>query len=246
MVLKNHLQLICIIVVMIAGLIGCADKKDTASSCLKKLDAEMYQEVAENTNCSDYHRASGYLGQAGMSFSNFMKKGATDNLTKTLTISKLDNASDYTTGYRNYLTKALCLVGPDNLTSSSRCTGLTGTGTRGVPEKEISLFGLIGDLIYVNYGILDNDSNGVISKTETQSFSSMESSATNTIYTDNITYEIIVGSVVYIASDNFTSSPSTSSLKITLPSPLVLVVVPNFRIFVMVVLKSFLSEYAFV
>ena len=147
---------------LLFALAGCADKKDGSASCMNKLNAEQYQSVAENTNCSNYERASGYLGLAGMSFSNFMKKGATDNLTKTLTISKLDNASDYSKGNRNYITKALCLVGPDNVTSSSRCSGLTASGSRGVPEKEISLFGLIGDLIYVNYGVLDNDSSGTI------------------------------------------------------------------------------------
>ena len=214
MVLKNQLRLICLTVVMISGLIGCADKKDTASSCLIKLDAEKYQEVAENTNCSDYHRASGYLGQAGMSFSNFMKKGAADNLTKTLTISKLDNASDYTTGYRNYVTKALCLVGPDNVTSSSRCTGLTGTGTRGVPEKEISLFGLIGDMIYVNYGMLDNDSNGTVSATEIDNFSSLQSGYTSsftssgggtTINKTNHNWEIILDNTSRFVLDNTTT-----------------------------------------
>ena len=192
------------------ALAGCADKKDGSASCMNQLNAEQYQSVAENTNCSNYERASGYLGLAGMSFSNFMKKGATDNLTKTLTISKLDNASDYSKGTRNYITKALCLVGPDNLTSSSRCTGLTASGSRGVPEREISFFGLLGDMIYVNYGVLDNDSNGTITSGETSSFSSMEESATTTIYTDNITYEIIAGTSVYIASDNFTSSILTS------------------------------------
>ena len=196
---------------LLFALAGCADKKDGSASCMNQLNAEQYQSVAENTNCSNYERASGYLGLAGMSFSNFMKKGATDNLTKTLTISKLDNASDYSTGTRNYITKSLCLVGPDNLTSSSRCTGLTASGSRGVPEREISFFGLLGDMIYVNYGVLDNDSNGTITSGETSSFSSMESSATTTIYRNNITYEIIAGTNVYIASDNFTSSITTSA-----------------------------------
>ena len=183
---------------LLFALAGCADKKDGSASCMNQLNAEQYQSVAENTNCSNYERASGYLGLAGMSFSNFMKKGATDNLTKTLTISKLDNASDYSTGTRNYITKALCLVGPDNLTSSNRCNGQAkGDGRTNrkeeelVPEREISFFGLLGDMIYVNYGVLDNDSNGTITSGETSSFSSMESSATTTIYTDNITYEII-------------------------------------------------------
>ena len=190
---------------LLFALAGCADKKDGSASCMNLLNAELYQSVAEQTNCSNYERASGYLGLAGMSFSNFMKKGATDNLTKTLTISKLDNASDYSKGTRNFFTKALCLVGPDNITSSSRFT------SRGVPEREISFFGLLGDMIYVNYGVLDNDSNGTITSGETSSFSSMESSATTTIYTDNITYEIIAGTSVYIASDNFTSSITSSA-----------------------------------
>ncbi|HJO58058.1 MAG TPA: hypothetical protein QF772_07550, partial [Nitrospinaceae bacterium] len=203
MVYKNQLLLSFLLAALIMVLSGCADKKDSASSCLVQLDAEKYQAVAENTNCSDYHRASGYLGMAGMSFSNFMKKGASDNLTKTLTISKLDNASDYSTGTRDYITKALCLVGPDNLTSSSRCTGLTGSGTRGVPEKEISFFGLLGDLIYLNYGMLDNDSNGTISTTESNNFTNLQSGFDSsgggtTLNTSNHNWEIISSNNRYV------------------------------------------------
>ena len=104
-------------------LAGCADKKDGSASCMNQLNAEQYQSVAENTNCSDYERASGFLGLAGMSFSNFLKKGPSDNLTEVLNLSKLDNTTDYTKGNRNYITKALCLSGSDNLTNSSRCSG---------------------------------------------------------------------------------------------------------------------------
>ena len=113
-------------------------------------------------------------GMAGMSFSNFMKKGATENLTNTLGITSLDSSKNYTSGNRKYLTKALCLVGPDNITSSSRCTSETKwTGTRGVPEREISFFSILGDMIYLNYGVLDTDLNGDISKTETDNFSGL-------------------------------------------------------------------------
>ena len=213
---------------LLFALAGCADKKDGSASCMNQLNAEQYQSVAENTNCSNYERASGYLGLAGMSFSNFMKKGATDNLTKTLTISKLDNASDYSTGTRNYITKALCLVGPDNLTSSSRCTGLTASGSRGVAEREISFFGLLGDMIYVNYGILDNDSNGIISPTESSNFSNLtnkddfnSSGNGTTINPDNNTWEVITSSNRYVYSndrtkcytfdDNYTTYPTVST-----------------------------------
>ena len=84
-----------ILVLITLAMFGCSDKKDSSSSCLNQLNEEKYQQVAENSNCSNYHRGSAYLGMAGMSFSNFLKKGAADNLTKTLGIQNLDNASHY-------------------------------------------------------------------------------------------------------------------------------------------------------
>ena len=133
---------------MTLAMFGCSDKKDFSSSCLNQLNEEKYQQVAENSNCSNYHRGSGYLGMAGMSFSNFLKKGAADNLTNTLGIQSLDNASHYSAGNRDYITKALCLVGSDNFTNSSRCSGYERrSGSRTNYDMEISLFGLIGDMI---------------------------------------------------------------------------------------------------
>ena len=191
---------------LLFALAGCADKKDGSASCMNQLNAEQYQSVAENTNCSNYERASGFLGLAGMSFSNFMKKGASDNLTNTLGITSLDSSKNYTSGNRKYLTKALCLVGPDNITSSSRCTSETkGTGTRGVPEREISFFSILGDMIYLNYGVLDTDLNGDISKTETDNFSGSSSSTTNNSITSNSTFEIIKSSNRYIFTDNMSN-----------------------------------------
>jgi len=210
---------------LLFALVGCADKKDSSGSCMNQLNAEQYQSVAENTNCSNYERASGYLGLAGMSFSNFMKKGASDNLTKTLTISKLDNASDYSKGTRNYITRALCLVGPDNITSSSRCTGLTASGSRGVPEREISFFGLLGDMIYVNYGMIDNDSNGKISTEESNNFTNLQSGFNSSgggtdLKTTNHNWEIISSGNRYVLDntttkchqfvDNYTTTPTAN------------------------------------
>jgi len=210
---------------LLFALVGCADKKDSSGSCMIQLNAEQYQSVAENTNCSNYERASGYLGLAGMSFSNFMKKGASDNLTKTLTISKLDNASDYSKGTRNYITRALCLVGPDNITSSSRCTGLTASGSRGVPEREISFFGLLGDMIYVNYGMIDNDSNGKISTEESNNFTNLQSGFNSSgggteLNKTNHNWEIISSGNRYVLDntttkchqfvDNYTTTPTAN------------------------------------
>ena len=140
-VFMNTKNIHIILVLMTLAMFGCSDKKDSSSSCLNQLNEEKYQQVAENSNCSNYHRGSAYLGMAGMSFSNFLKKDATDNLTKTLGIQNLDNASDYSQGNRNYITKSLCLVGPDNLTNSNRCNGLDKrSGTRTNYDMEISLF----------------------------------------------------------------------------------------------------------
>ena len=82
---------------------SCADTQDSGQSCEVKLDEQKYQSVAENTNCSNYERGSGYLGQAGVSFSNFLQTGAADNMTKTLGIEKLSSPTDYTTGNRDTL-----------------------------------------------------------------------------------------------------------------------------------------------
>ena len=222
---KNiHIILVLLTLVMF----GCSDKKDSSSSCLNQLNEEKYQQVAENSNCSNYHRGSAYLGMAGMSFSNFLKKGASDNLTKTLGIQSLDNASHYSAGNRDYITKALCLVGSDNFTSSSRCSGYEKrSGSRTNYDMEISLFGLIGDMIYVNYGILDANLDGTISTTETNNFSALSTSSVGndgtgtTLDSDNFTWEAITASTRYIYNDNlsycleftdnFTVRPSISN-----------------------------------
>ena len=135
---------------------SCGDKKESAQSCSIQLDEQKYSKVSENENCTNYERASAYLGRAGMSASNFLKTGATDNLTKTLGISKLSSPTDYTTGNRGYLTKALCLIGAEAfVTSVSRCNG--SYRSRSTDELEISMLANIADLIYLNYGVLDND-----------------------------------------------------------------------------------------
>jgi len=196
-------------------LASCGDKKESAQSCSIQLDEQKYSTVAENENCTNYERASGYLGQAGVSFANFLKSGATDNLTKTLGISKLSSPNDYTTGNRGYVTKAQCLIGSDNGSSRTRSTG----------ELEISMFANIVDLMYLSYGVLDNDSSGTISEIETKSFTSLDrsvevnSSGGGTGLSSYNRFEVVAGSMSYIAdsdlspcvayTDNYTVDPDT-------------------------------------
>ena len=202
------------------ALISCADKKESAQSCAVQLDEQKYSTVAENTNCTNYERGSAYLGQAGVSFENFLKTGATDNLTKTLGISKLSSATDYTTGNRGYVTKALCLIGANTIVTSSRCGG--SSRTRSNDEVEISMFANIVDLIYLNYGVLDTDSNGIVSTDETNAFSNtsgVSSSGGGTGLSSYSRFEVVAGNTSYIANsnltkchtytDNYTVDPST-------------------------------------
>ena len=190
-------------------LASCGDKKESAQSCSVQLDEQKYSTVAENKNCTNYERASGYLGQAGVSFANFLKTGATDNLTKTLGISKLSSPTDYTTGNRGYVTKALCLIGADTFTSSSsRCPGASPrTGSSG--EVEISMLANIADFIYLTYGFFDNDSNGTLSSDEMSGVMALNDdniSATDGIGTGLASYhnnfEVVIGDNHFIANSD--------------------------------------------
>ena len=206
-------------------LASCGDKKESAQSCSIQLDEQKYSTVAENENCSNYERGSGYLGRVGVSFANFLKTGATDNLTKTLGISKLSSPTDYTTGNRGYVTKALCLIGANAFLTSSRCPGGS-SRTRSTDELEISMFANIADLIYLNYGVLDNDSNGTLAESEVSGFTKLQTDGISIegLGTGLVAYnrfEVVAGSTSYIAdsdlnpcvpyTDNYTVDPSTGS-----------------------------------
>jgi hypothetical protein len=206
-------------------LASCGDKKESAQSCSIQLDEQKYSTVSENENCSNYERGSAYLGRAGMSFANFLKTGATDNLTKTLGISKLSSPTDYKTGNRGFVTDALCLIGANVFVAppSNRCPGVN-PRSRSTDELEISMFANVADFIYLNYGVLDNDSDGTLDPTEIEGFTNLQ---TDGISVDGLgtglaaydRFEVVAGSSTYIAksdmtkcvpyTDNYTVDPST-------------------------------------
>ena len=219
-----------LLILMTLTLASCADKKDSAQSCSVQLDEQKYSTVASNTGCTNYERASGYLGQAGVSFSNFLKKGAADNLTKTLGILNLSLATDqdistgYTTGNRGYVTKALCLIGAESIVKSDRCNG--SYSSRSTGELEISMFANIADLLYLSYGVLDTDLNGTLTETETKAFTSLsttgvDSSGGGTTLSSSDRFEVVAGGTSYISNsdlskcvtytDNFTDNASSGS-----------------------------------
>ena len=186
---------------------SCADTQDSGQSCEVRLDEQKYQSVAENTNCSNYERGSGYLGQAGVSFSNFLQTGASDNMTKTLGIEKLSSPTDYTTGNRDYITNALCLIGAKNFLTSSRCNG--SSRTRTTDELEISMFANIADFLYLNYGVLDNNSDGTITSEESAAFTALKTDGISvaglgTGLSAYNRYEVVAGDSHYIANQDLT------------------------------------------
>ena len=189
-------------------LASCGDKKESAQSCSIQLDEQKYSTVSENENCSNYERASGYLGQAGVSFANFLKTGATENLTKTLGISKLSSPTDYRTGNREYVTKAQCLIGSDTIFNSRSCPD--GTRRSGsTDELEISMFANIADFIYLSYGVLDNNLNGKLEKFEIEGFTKLQTEGIDTkgIGTGLVAYnrfEVVTGSSTYISQSDLT------------------------------------------
>jgi len=205
-------------------LVSCGDTQDSGQSCEVRLDEQKYQSVAENTNCSNYERASAYLGQAGVSFNNFLKTGAADNMTKTIGIKKLSSPTDYTTGNRAHITNALCLIGANTFLTSDRCNG--SSRSRTTDELEISMFANIADLLYLNYGVLDNDSNGTISSTEGAAFTKLKTEGIDTAglgtgLAPYNTFEVVIGSNHYIGNsnqtkcdpyiDNYTFTPSSNT-----------------------------------
>jgi len=201
---------------LLFALVSCGDKKESAQSCSVKLDEQKFSKVSENENCTNYERASAYLGRAGMSFSNFLSPGATDNLTKTLEISKLSSPTDYTTGNRGYVTKALCLIGANSFVTSSRCPGGT-SRTRSSDELEISISANIADLLYLTYGVFDNDSNGTLAADEIEGIMQLNDSGIDTAgmgtglaaYHNN--FEVVIGDNHYIANDNLSICQSYST-----------------------------------
>ena len=219
--MNSIIKILAIFLIQIA-LVSCADTQDSGQSCEVKLDEQKYQSVAENTNCSNYERGSSYLGQAGVSFSNFLQTGAADNMTKTLGIQKLSSPTDYTTGNRGYITNALCLIGANTFITSSRCNG--SSRARTTDELEISMFANIADFLYLNYGVLDNDSNGTISSAESEDFTALKTEGISvaglgTGLSAYNRYEVVAGSSHYIANQdlskcieydgNYTDDPSS-------------------------------------
>ena len=160
----------------IAGIAGLSliftacSEDSTSGDCQQRLDESQFTEVAQDTSCDNYERASGYLGMAGFGFSSLLKEGASDNFSDTLGLSnyggenaeyQTDEWDDPEKGLLRFYESALCLVGPDDLVDSlvenGKCddSGARDTSkVRARRDLEISFFGTLGELIFKTYAAL--------------------------------------------------------------------------------------------
>lgn len=67
-------------------LMSC-DGKDS-ETCLSKLDQKKYQQVANDTACDAYERASAELALGGFEFAKFLDPQAANNFGQTLGLEK--------------------------------------------------------------------------------------------------------------------------------------------------------------
>ena len=73
------------------------------------------------------------------------------------------------------------------------------------------MFANIADFIYLNYGVLDNDSNGTISSSESSGFTNLQTTGISVdglgtgLATYNNNYEVVAGSNHYIANSDLSS-----------------------------------------
>ncbi len=99
------------------------------------------------------------------------------------------------------------------------------SGTSG--EIEISLFSNIADLIYLSYGVLDNDSNGTLSSSEISDFTKLQTEGISVdgmgtgLAAYNNNFEVVIGTSNFIANStmtkcdaydgNYTDNPSSNT-----------------------------------
>ncbi len=195
--------------ILLAGvtllLSACGESQETAAGCGVDLDNSNFDAVIAG-DCTNYEKASAYLGKAEISMSNLLEDGATDNLNTALNIQSLDNATDYTAGNRQYITNALCLVGSDNITSSSRCTtnSVKRTGSRSCAngDCEVAMFANLVDLLYTVYGTLDQSPrDGTIDNSEVDTFTgsgSLNNVTIPVLSIDNSTLEVVINGTRYV------------------------------------------------
>jgi len=151
---------------LLAG--GCADV-DEETDCTYYLNQKNYDKVATDTSCTTYERASAYMGMAGFQFSNFLAGDASRNFRGALGVPASVTSWSSWVG-KTYYENAMKLTGDS--------TGDTYEGqTRSMDNVEIHYFASLAALTALTYIEMDANSDGQVSESEIQGFTSIKSSS---------------------------------------------------------------------
>ncbi len=168
--------------ILLASFVFTACGSESSSDCLTSLDNREFAAVSDNTSCSDYHRASAYLGRAGFLFENFLAANASANYRHALGIP--DSATVFSTWEgKTYYDAAIALTENPTLKSNGKLTD------EGKQLTEIHFFTSLAALMAQNYITLDQDANGTISEAEKNSFSKVNSTTASDYGTNDISVE---------------------------------------------------------
>ena len=163
-------------VVAILLFTGCGSG-DEEINCEYKLNQKAFSEVAADTNCSTYERASAELGLAGFLFANFLADDASDNMKAALGIPTSVTAWNTWSGKVHY-------------ENARRLSG-DATGdqyenqSRSGEDAEIHYFATTAALLAQSYIELDQNSDGDISDTEKNNFTRIRDTADDS-YGENV------------------------------------------------------------
>ena len=183
------------LLVGLSSLAGCASA-DKDTSCTQRLDEKSFVSVSEDTSCSDYQRASAYLGRAGFLFENFLKSDAADNYRSTLGVASSVTSWDTWEG-KTYYQNAMQLSGDE-----------TGDQYEGVSRAndliEIHLFSSLGAMLAELYIGIDTDADGTFAQTEINTLTNIRSSSDSAYGKNDISttnwLQIVNSGTVYLVN----------------------------------------------
>ncbi|MBF0350574.1 MAG: hypothetical protein HQM11_06055 [SAR324 cluster bacterium] len=195
---------------------GCAEDEGS-TTCKDRLNQKQYSSVANDRRCSNYERASGYLGMAGFGFAPFLDARGNQNFSRIMGLSEYDGVHKDLDGWKSDTgvlrpyEEAMCLVGPqklvDSLVDQEKCSvsGYRKNETsRSRLDIEIFIFGILGELALRTFGELDRDRNGEISSTELGIFREatanidLETANTAVFSSDTTIFQALTDSSVYM------------------------------------------------
>lgn len=160
---------------------GC--ESSSGGSCMDRLNARKYTEVAADESCSTYERGSAELGLAGFEFSSFIATDALTNFPKTLNLDadgcdnyegteSLDEERGYFSKYHQHYLRSQYYT---------RWSYNAAGEEQPKYDAEVALFSAAGEIASQTYCDIDSNLDGNITSDEIGSFTMISGGATGTV-----------------------------------------------------------------